>query len=134
MSGEAMLEVGIRTDEDCRIAILTVAAELDVATSPLLCSAVDKALVYASLQLLILDLSGLLFIDAAGLGALVRARVRAHEQAASLLLVGASPRVLRLLRITRLIGSFPICATLADVGGAIHDAAIPGADSDLFTV
>lgn len=117
MSGEPFCHVGVPTPGSGPDAIIVISGELDIAVRALLRSAVAEALADGSIRRLILDLSGLVFIDAAGLGELIHARARAREHAACLFLVGAAPRVLRLLRIACLSEAFPIYATLEDVQG-----------------
>lgn len=58
----------------------------------------------------IVDLSGLEFMDSSGLAALVRARNHARHVGSDLLLAGPQLQVLRLLTVTRLIDAFLVYA------------------------
>jgi anti-sigma B factor antagonist len=56
----------------------------------------------------IVDLAGLEFIDASGLGALVSARKHARHAGGDLLLAAPQPRVLQVLTVTRLLDLFSV--------------------------
>ena len=62
----------------------------------------------------IVDLSGLEFMDSSGLAALVRARKHARHVGTDLLLAAPQQQVLRLLTITRLIDAFFVYAHVDD--------------------
>lgn len=63
---------------------------------------------------LILDCTGVPYIDSAGIGALVGAYVTRQKNGRSLALVGASERVLQTLQITHVEQFFTFFPTLAD--------------------
>lgn len=71
----------------------------------------------------VLDLSGLAFIDASGITALIVADERARELGATLILAAARNAVARVLSLTDLDQLFPVYAT---VSAAVADA--PHAD------
>jgi anti-sigma B factor antagonist len=62
----------------------------------------------------IVDLSGLEFMDSSGLAALVRARKHARHAGSDLLLAAPRQQVLRLLTVTRLIDAFRVYARVED--------------------
>ena len=62
---------------------------------------------------LILDLSGVPYIDSAGIGALVGAYVNHNKENRSLALVGVGERVLNALRITHVDSFFRVFDSLA---------------------
>ncbi|MFD0418703.1 STAS domain-containing protein [Streptomyces sp. NPDC127108] len=70
----------------------------------------------------VLDLSAVEFLDASGLRLLCRARRRVAERGGVLVLAVPPPRVLWLLRITRLTGFFTVLPTL---DAALHHATRP---------
>lgn len=82
-------------------AIIIVAGELDVATEPELKSFADGVL-RGRPDRVIIDVSGLSFIGATGLGLLVVIQREARRQDSVLLLAGVSTRLRRLLEITKL--------------------------------
>jgi anti-sigma B factor antagonist len=86
--------------------MVTVAGELDIATIGLLRAHVAHALSEGRWSRLILDVSGLSFIGAAGLGVLIALQRLAHGQQTALYLAGVTPSLLRLLRVTQLEGHF----------------------------
>jgi anti-anti-sigma factor len=84
---------------------VTVAGELDVATSPDLRSCLDKILLAGPGQVII-HLSNCSFIDAGGLGTLVSLKNRAKLQHTALLLGGVPARMLRLMKLIELDSRF----------------------------
>ncbi|MFI0405623.1 STAS domain-containing protein [Actinomadura sp. 3N508] len=87
---------------------VTVVGEVDMATVELLrgyVGAVLAGIVHGrAAERVVMQVSGVSFIDAAGLGALVELRKRARREGVRLLLVGVSPALWRLLRLTGLTG------------------------------
>jgi anti-sigma B factor antagonist len=63
---------------------------------------------------LILDLTGISFVDSTALGVLVSTAKRLRERDAELVVVTDDPRLRRLLEITGLLGAFAHEPTLAD--------------------
>jgi anti-sigma B factor antagonist len=91
--------VGLRGELDVAVAVRVV-AELSV--------------VAASERHIIIDLTGLDFIDSSGLAALVRVRERARHAGGDLLLAGPQQQVLRLLTLTRLTDAFSVHASVGE--------------------
>jgi anti-sigma B factor antagonist len=86
---------------------LRVGGELDLAAVDDLDAAVGKATETAPSSLII-DLSGVTFIDSTGLGALVRAQNAATADDRELILHAPSERVLRIFELTGLTATFTI--------------------------
>ena len=84
---------------------VTVAGELDVAAAPGLKSYLHKILA-ADPGRIIINLSRVSFIDAAGLGALVALRNRAEQQHTALLLADVPAAMSRVMKLLRLDGQF----------------------------
>jgi anti-sigma B factor antagonist len=99
------LELSCRTDDDGS-QVISVRGELDVATA-------EQAYTYISEVIdcwpapVSVDLSGLTFCDASGLGALARIARHARQAGRPLRLVSARPSLLKIMRITGLDGTFP---------------------------
>jgi len=68
---------------------------------------------------LILDFTGVPYIDSAGIGSLVGAYVSHQKEGCSLVLVGISERVLNALKVTRVEQFFRFCKTVDEVGQAV---------------
>ena len=99
------LELSCATDGDGN-QIISVTGELDVATA-------DQAYIYISDVIdawpvpVSVDLSGLTFCDASGLGALARVARHARQAGRQLRLTAARPSLLKIMRITGLDRAYP---------------------------
>jgi anti-sigma B factor antagonist len=87
--------------------VLAVRGEVDVYSAPALKERIDE-LIEAGKTTLIVDLSGVAFLDSTGLGALVEARAATTEAGGTLPLVCSQERILKLFTITGLDGVFSI--------------------------
>ena len=61
---------------------------------------------------MILDLSGVPYVDSAGLGSLVSVYISRHKMGQRLALTGVNPRIIKLLEITRMEQFFLIFPSL----------------------
>jgi anti-sigma B factor antagonist len=99
------LELSSRTDEDGN-QIVSVTGELDIATA-------EQAYTYLSEMIdtwpmpVSVDLSGLTFCDASGLGVLAKIARHARQVGRSFRLTAARPSLLKIMRITGLDRTFP---------------------------
>ena len=100
---------------DC--AVLRLVGEVDVYTAPALRERLVELLA-AGVTHIILDTSGLTFLDSSGLGVLVggQKRMRAHD--GSLTLATSQERIVRLLQLTGLTRLFPPYPTVSEAIGA----------------
>jgi anti-anti-sigma factor len=80
-------------------------------------SAALIATVAARVPWLIVDLTGLKFIDCAGTRALAAAARQARQAGGGLVLAAPAPLVLRMLDLTGLITGVPVCATVDEAAG-----------------
>ena len=99
------LELSCATDEDGN-QIISVTGELDIATA-------EQAYAYISEVIdswpttVSVDLSGLTFCDASGLGVLAKIARHARQAGRQLKLTSARPSLLKIMRLTGLDGVFP---------------------------
>jgi anti-sigma B factor antagonist len=93
--------------------VFALHGSLDIATSPTVRAALLDAAERGQRELVI-DLTRLEFLDSTGLGALIGAHKRAKENGGRVSLVVQEGQILRLLRITGLLGVFPVYSTLDD--------------------
>jgi anti-sigma B factor antagonist len=91
--------------------VLVVGGEIDTYTAPTLRDRLAD-LLDSGASTVIVDLSGVDFLDSTGLGVLVAGRDRAIQFGGDLPLVCAEDRILRLFRITGLDTVFTICTTV----------------------
>lgn len=99
-------------------AVVKLRGELDLSSAQMLR---DRLLAVLTGQTanLILDLSGLTFMDSTGIGVLVATERRAVTQGGSLSLAGLQKIVARVLRTTSLDRHFPIFATVGEAAEAL---------------
>jgi anti-sigma B factor antagonist len=101
--------------------VVAVTGELELGTAPRLRQQV-VSLIGGGRSHLVIDLSGVDFVDSVGLGVVVGALKRARTHGGDVLITGAEPRVRALFEITRLdeiIGLYPdVAGALAAVGPA----------------
>ncbi|MFI7703125.1 STAS domain-containing protein [Nonomuraea sp. NPDC049480] len=96
-------------DEPSVPTIVQLTGEIDIFTSSALRGQLLAALRHSS-DLLILDLSGLVFCDSSGLGVLVGVQRRARSMGITLALSTPSPYMSALLRSTGLDRRFPMAS------------------------
>jgi anti-sigma B factor antagonist len=89
------------------VPILAITGEVDVYSAPELKDRIGE-IIQAGQTTVIVDLSGVAFLDSTGLGALVEARSAAGEAGGSLPIVCTQERILKLFTITGLDGVFAI--------------------------
>ncbi|PYX38273.1 MAG: hypothetical protein DMG81_12220 [Acidobacteria bacterium] len=70
---------------------------------------------------IILDLTGVPYIDSAGLGSLVSTYVSRHKSGQRTVLTGVNARIIHLLEITRMAQLFAIFPSLADALDALSN-------------
>jgi len=106
------LNIHLRSSDD-ETQVFELQGSLDIATSPTVRAALLDAAERGQHRLVV-DLSGLDFIDSTGLGALIGGQRRARENGGEVRLVAREGQILRLLRITGLLTVFPVYRTLED--------------------
>jgi anti-sigma B factor antagonist len=94
--------------EVCDAWVVTAVGEIDIASAPLLRQQLDAALRSSPPWPVLVDLTGVTFLDSTGLGALVEAHQQATALGRELLLVGAHRSVRRVLELTRLDRLFEV--------------------------
>ena len=95
------------------IEIVPMPAELDLATSAEVAAAGGAAIARLA-RLVLLDLAGLSFCDARGLGAFVRIANQADAAGCGFGLIAPRPQVAKILRISGLDRRIPVFATIDD--------------------
>ena len=99
------MDIGIEITRREHAVVVAVSGEVDLLTAPRLAAALDEA----RAALVVVDLSGVDFLDSSGLGVLVTAHRDLAEGEAKLRLVRPRPsidKVLTLTRLTEVIDTF----------------------------
>lgn len=107
---EEVLTVLVR--HRCRYVLVTIAGEIDLGTAPRLRGALAELADRGGR--VVVDLERVQFIDAAGLGILVRAATVTAARGGSLRVVTAQPRTRRLFSISGLDRHVPLAWTVAE--------------------
>jgi anti-sigma B factor antagonist len=94
---------------------IVCAGEFDLAVDDAFSAAVDSAIGSAP-ETILIDLSGLAFIDSTGIQALLRAHRRAQSRGVRLVIIPAPERVHRVFRVCRLDGALPFVSTASAPG------------------
>lgn len=93
--------------------VVALTGEVDLSTSPaarkLILGCLDEG------RAVLVDLTGVSYIDSSGVASLVEAYQRAKDKALPFALVGVSAAALMVLQLARLDKVFPIYPDLADV-------------------
>ena len=113
-------------DVDDRTTIVTVDGEIHVSTAPEF-SGVLNATIASGRTQVVLDLTGVTFIDSTGLSVLLNALRRTTRDGGRMALVCTNPTVLRLFEITRLDATFDIQPSVEPAVQAVQAAG--GSDS-----
>jgi anti-sigma B factor antagonist len=103
----------IDVKDEHSVTIIAVSGELDASSSARLTETLDP-LVSAGRRRLVIDLSGVSFIDSAGLSVLVQCFKHARSAAGSLRLAGLQPAVRRVFELTRLDRVFDLHSNTAE--------------------
>jgi anti-sigma B factor antagonist len=107
---------------DDRATIVAVDGEIHVSTAPEF-SAMLSAIVDDGPTSLVLDLTGVMFIDSTGLSVLLSALRQVTHVGGQMAVVCSNPTVLRLFEITRLDTTFDIYAELEPALASVQAAA-----------
>jgi len=94
--------IAVRTEQDGSRAVLSLTGELDLVSAPRVRSAIG-ALRADAIDEVVVDLSGLTYIDSVGIGLLVATRRRLDSEGRRFSVRDPAPQVLRLLEITGLV-------------------------------
>jgi anti-sigma B factor antagonist len=112
----ALEEFSVTTAEGDRSALVTVTGDVDLATAERLAAAAQP-LVRPDRDLVV-DCSGIRFLDSAGLRVLLELNRRVHESGADLVLVGVAGPVARVLELGGVRGMFTVRDSATEPGAS----------------
>jgi anti-sigma B factor antagonist len=110
-------EFDVGVEDRAGVPVVGVRGEVDVATAPALRETLD-ATIDGGPGTVVVDLSGVTFIDSTGLGVLIGARKRCLDVGGELRVVVAEPRILKVFEITGLSDLFTIHPALEPALGS----------------
>jgi len=108
--GTPALQLDVSQADSGHAPLATVSGEVDVSSAAELRDGLTELIAKGSS--VVVDLTGVGFLDSTGLGALVSARKAAEDHGVHLPLVCSSERILKLFTITGLDGVFTICGSV----------------------
>ncbi len=111
------MDLGLEVSQHDRWSVLAVQGEVDVATAPKLREKLID-LVNGGSSYIVIDLSGVEFLDSTGLGVLVGGLKRVRTLDGELTLVCDEPRILKVFEITGLTKVFTMHATVDEAVSA----------------
>ncbi len=88
--------------------VLSVTGELDIATAPRMLSALNEALADVAVPLIV-DLSGVVFMDSTGLALLINARRRVRRRGQGFAIVCPGGPISRVFEIADMVESLRVC-------------------------
>ena len=107
------MDLQLETRQEGEVEVVAAAGEVDVFTAPGLDAAISAGLA-AGHPRLVVDLTGVTFLDSTGLGVLVKGLKGAREAGGSMHLVVTSDRIRKIFEITGLDSAMPLFDTVAD--------------------
>jgi anti-sigma B factor antagonist len=107
------VELEVLVSREASVPVVTAIGELDAHSAPILQASLDPLSRQPGVALVV-DLSGVAFIDSTGLGVLVTALKHVREGGGTLDVVASSPRVLKVFALTGMDVVIPVHATLAE--------------------
>lgn len=100
--------------------LVSVAGELDAVAAPQLDAALAPLLAAEESLGLVLDLSGVTFMDSSGLGVCIKAVKGVRAGGGEVALVVTTPRVLKVLQITGIDKAVTVVETVEDAAAAVQ--------------
>lgn len=107
------MDLKVETRHEGDVAVVAATGEVDVFTAPGLDSEIT-ALLEQGTSRLVVDLTGVSFLDSTGLGVLVKGLKTARDAGGSMQLVVTSDRIRKIFDITGLDASLPLFDTVDD--------------------
>jgi anti-sigma B factor antagonist len=114
------MDLGLEVTERGSIAVLSLRGEVDVSTAPRLRQRLVE-LATEGRAWVVVDLSGVEFLDSTGLGVLVSGLRRFRSLGGDLTLAGPQPRIVRVLDITRLDRAFDVYDSVTAAVAAVSE-------------
>ena len=114
------MQVTVTTSQQDGVFVLVLGGDIDVATAFTVRDALDRVLA-AGHRLIVLDLSGVRFIDSTGLGVMVGRLKAVRDLGGDMHLVCTSPRITRVMAITSLDEVFTIHGSADEAVAALTD-------------
>ena len=114
------LRLGIDVNQVSGIPVLKVTGEIDIYTAPMFKQAVVNMVTEGSKNVII-DLSGVTFMDSSGFGTLLGATRRLRPSGGGLHLAAPNSTIQRMLRLTRLDSIMRIYDTIEEAARAVAD-------------
>jgi anti-sigma B factor antagonist len=126
-AGGGSVQLSVHAVSVREVTVLALDGELDLVSAPVLRQHV-VAEVAGGHRWLVLDLTGLTYLDSAGIGQVVAALKRARSHDGDLQVVVPEPRVRRVFELCDLDRVLPLHRTVAEAVAAVERGLSPGRD------
>ena len=107
------MDLNVQTRQEGDVAVVVATGEIDVFTAPDLDDALARQLAEGRARLVV-DLTGVSFLDSTGLGVLVKGLKGARDAGGTLHLVVTTERIRKIFDITGLDAAMPLFDTVQD--------------------
>ncbi len=114
------MDLRIRRDQ-CGATIVSLSGEMDMYTSHLLRDSVTVELADGQ-DALIIDCSGLNYIDSSGIGVFLHTFARCRKAGSQVWFAGVSGSVRRVIELTSLLGFLPIVESISEAAALASEA------------
>jgi len=115
----ALGELDVSTDVDGSTTVVAIAGEVDLVTAPAVRTALGQVIDGNGLRLLVVDLSGVSFLDSTGIAAVAFAIRQSGDAGVLVRLCCVQPQVLGVLEITGLAAHWPLFDSRAEAAVAV---------------
>lgn len=113
------MSLQVKSEKTDDVTVLSCAGEIDLGSAPQLREALAAVFQEAKPRLII-DLSGVGFMDSTGIGVMVNTLNQVREKSGVCAFCGVGPRVHRILQIAGLLNALPLHATRAEALAALR--------------
>ncbi len=115
------MSLQVKNEKAGDVTVLTCVGDIDLSSAPQLREALTPVFSESKPRLL-MDLSGVGFMDSTGIGIMVNALNRARETSGACAFCGVGPRVHRILQIAGLLNALPLHDNRAEALTALASA------------
>ncbi len=115
------MRVDVGRQQNGQVVVATLYGEFDDCAAQSVRETIDGELARAAAQGLVIDVSGLTFMDSAGIGVILGRYRKCRAHRGRMAVAGAAGGVLRVLRVSGIHKLMPVCPSVADAVRALKE-------------